>query len=135
MIDGIDTDDETVVIRARAQGLQTACPSCGVLSGRVHSRYVRRLADSPVGGRRVVIELRVRRFRCREHGCTRATFAEQINGLTFHYGRRSSGLQSILRHVALSSFRTATGRVAAAAEPAGQTAVEPPSSDAAEEAH
>ncbi|MFE5873583.1 ISL3 family transposase [Streptomyces roseifaciens] len=88
-------------MRARTQELQAACPGCGVFSGRVHSRYVRRLADSPVGGRRVVIELRVRRFRCRERGCTRATFAEQINGLTFRYGRRSSGLQSVLRHVAL----------------------------------
>lgn len=101
VIEGIDTDDELVLIRARAQEVQAACPSCGVLSGRVHSRYVRRLADSPVGGRPVVIELRVRRFRCRERGCSRATFAEQIDGLTFRYGRRSSGLQSSLRHVAL----------------------------------
>ncbi|GHC72934.1 ISL3 family transposase [Streptomyces cinnamoneus] len=100
-IDSIDTDDESVVIRARAQGLTAACPSCGVLSGRVHSRYVRRLADSPVGGRPVVIVLGVRRFRCRERGCSRATFAEQLDGLTFRYGRRSSGLQSVLRHVAL----------------------------------
>ncbi|MHA7962360.1 transposase family protein [Streptomyces sp. L500] len=52
-LDGIDTDDEPAVIRARAQGLQAACPSCGVLSDYVHSRYVRRLADSPVGGRPV----------------------------------------------------------------------------------
>ncbi|MFI1259236.1 ISL3 family transposase [Streptomyces netropsis] len=101
MIDSIETEHELAVIRARAQGLQAACPSCGVLSSRVHSRYVRRLADSPVGGRRVVIELRVRRFRCREHGCSRATFAEQIDGLTFRYGRRSSGLQSVLRQIAL----------------------------------
>ncbi|MFF4225086.1 transposase family protein [Streptomyces abikoensis] len=52
-LDGIDADDEPAVIRARAQGLQAACPSCGVLSDYVHSRYVRRLADSPVGGRPV----------------------------------------------------------------------------------
>ncbi|MFI1259142.1 ISL3 family transposase [Streptomyces netropsis] len=112
MIDSIDTDDETVLIRAHAQGLQAACPGCGVLSGRVHSRYVRRLADSPVGGRPVVIEVRVRRFRCGESGCSRATFAEQIDGLTFRYGRRSSGLQTVLRHVALMLAGRAGARLA-----------------------
>ncbi|MFI9311109.1 transposase family protein [Streptomyces triculaminicus] len=101
MIEDINTNDDSVVIRAHAHGLEAACPGCGVLSGRVHSGYVRRLADSPVGGRPVAIELRVRRFRCREGACPRATFAEQIDGLTFRYGRRSCGLQAVLRHVAL----------------------------------
>ncbi|WXH43010.1 transposase family protein [Streptomyces netropsis] len=101
VIENIDTDDESVVIRARAHGLQAACPSCGVLSDRVHSRYVRRLADSPVGGRPVVIASHVRRFRCREGTCPRATFAEQISGLTIRHGRRSIGLQKVLRTVGL----------------------------------
>ncbi|WP_257035585.1 transposase family protein [Streptomyces sp. 1222.2] len=35
---------------------RAACPACGTLSARVHSRYVRRLADSAVGGRPVLIE-------------------------------------------------------------------------------
>ncbi|MFD4884426.1 hypothetical protein [Kitasatospora sp. NPDC058402] len=30
---------------------------------------MRRLDDSAAGGRRVVVELRVRRFRCRERAC------------------------------------------------------------------
>ncbi|MEU1566560.1 transposase family protein [Streptomyces mirabilis] len=78
-----------------------ACPGCGVASARVHSRYVRRLADSAVGHRGVVIELGVRRFRCQDSACTRATFVEQIDGLTFRYGRRSAGLQRVLQRLAL----------------------------------
>jgi hypothetical protein len=31
VIDGIDTDDELDLIRARAQEVQAGCPSCGVL--------------------------------------------------------------------------------------------------------
>ncbi|WP_432758533.1 transposase family protein [Streptomyces virginiae] len=73
------------------------CPSCKTVSGRVHSNYVRRLDDASMGGRPVVIELRVRRFRCGEPPCPRATFAEQVPGLTFRYGRRSQGLQTVLR--------------------------------------
>ncbi|MFK0238912.1 transposase family protein [Streptomyces vinaceus] len=38
------------------------CPDCGNGARRVHSRYWRRLADRPVGGREVFVRLRVRRF-------------------------------------------------------------------------
>nr|WP_306948813.1 transposase family protein [Streptomyces sp. B4I13] len=65
---------------------QAACPACGTLSARVHSRYVRRLADGAVGGRPVLIALQVRRFRCGERACEQATFAEQVDGLTFRHG-------------------------------------------------
>ncbi|WP_425315342.1 transposase family protein [Streptomyces viridochromogenes] len=46
-------------MRARTGAEQAACPACGTLSSRVHSRYVRRLADSAVGGRPVLIMLQV----------------------------------------------------------------------------
>jgi len=38
-----------------------SCPDRGAASARVHSRYVRRLADAPVAGRRLEIALQVRR--------------------------------------------------------------------------
>ncbi|WP_246011641.1 transposase family protein [Nocardia mexicana] len=38
------------------------CPGCGTGSGRVHSRYRRRLADAATAGRAMVLVLVVRRF-------------------------------------------------------------------------
>ena len=38
-------------IWARARAEQAACRGCGRFSGRVHSRYERRLADAAIGGR------------------------------------------------------------------------------------
>ncbi|MFF4795227.1 transposase family protein [Streptomyces sp. NPDC001276] len=70
-----------VLVRARASAERAPCPACGTVSARVHSRYVRRLAGTAVGGRPVMIELQVRRFRCRQRSCTQATFAEQVDGL------------------------------------------------------
>ncbi|MFI6361072.1 ISL3 family transposase [Streptomyces sp. NPDC050743] len=88
-------------MRARTAADQAACPASGTVSTRVHSRYVRRLADSAVGGRAVMIELQVRRFRCRQRTCRQATFAEQVDGLTFRHGRRSAGLQAVLERLAV----------------------------------
>ncbi len=56
----------------------------------------------------------VRRFRCLADSCGRATFVEQVDGLTFRHGRRSLGLQSLLRTVALLLAGRAGARLAQA---------------------
>jgi transposase len=58
------SDGDGAVITVRAMEANSSCPSCGVVSGRVHSRYPRRVADLPIAGRRVVLALHARRFRC-----------------------------------------------------------------------
>lgn len=88
-----------VTIHAATTRMGAGCPLCGTSSGRVHSSYVRRLDDTAAGQRRVVVELRVRRFRCRQHACERATFVEQVEGITFRYGRRSQQLQAALQQL------------------------------------
>ncbi|MBP0455112.1 transposase family protein [Kitasatospora sp. RG8] len=71
----------TFPVHAATTGDEAGCPSCGTVSTRTHSSYVRRLDDCAAGRRRVVVELRVRRFRCRERACPRTTFVEQAPGL------------------------------------------------------
>jgi transposase len=61
-----------------------------------------------VGGRRVVIVLAVRRLFCNER-CQRRTFAEQVEGLTVRYGRRTPLLRGLLEQVAVAL----TGRAGA----------------------
>ncbi|WP_329262574.1 ISL3 family transposase [Actinoallomurus sp. NBC_01490] len=89
-------------IQARTRTSQAVCPSCGVLSGRVHSRYERRLSDQAIAGQETVIHLQVLRFLCRNEVCAKKTFAEQVPGLTVRYGRRSIGLGECLRAIALA---------------------------------
>ncbi|MFD8396575.1 hypothetical protein ACFV2N_47295 [Streptomyces sp. NPDC059680] len=54
------------------------------------------LADVAVGGRPVLIGLSMRRLFCDSPGCGRRTFAEQIEGLTARYQRRSPLLQPLV---------------------------------------
>jgi hypothetical protein len=80
VIQDITLADERVVVAARVAAAHATYPECGEASGRVHSGYDRRLADAAVGGRPVVIRLRVRRFRCAAAACPKTTFAEQVAG-------------------------------------------------------
>ena len=87
---------------ARTCASEAICPGCGVVSRRVHSSYRRKLADTASGGQEVLIDLQARRFFCRNEACAKATFAEQVPGLTSRYGRRTCTLQAVLAAVALA---------------------------------
>ena len=100
-----------VTARARAPG--AACPGCGTVSDRVHSRYCRTLADAAIGGRPVAIALAVRRFFCADPGCPRKTFAEQVDGLTTRYARKTPLLAGMLARIAVALAGRAGSRLAA----------------------
>jgi transposase len=76
----LEPDRVVIWIRSRQSG--GACPACGAVSRRVHSRYLRRAADVPLSGRRVDLRVTVRRFRCDAVLCGRQVFSERFaNGV------------------------------------------------------
>lgn len=101
-----------VTMRARARSADADCPYCGSASGRVHGRYIRRLADAAVGGASVVIELLVRRFKCPNPACHAVTFAEQITGLTSPHARYTPLMREQLVSIALALGGRAGARLA-----------------------
>jgi transposase len=114
VVEGVVAAAGLLLVLARASAEAAPCPACGAVSARVHSRYARRLADAAIGGRRVVIRLTVRRFFCGCAGCKRATFAEQVPGLTVRYGRKTALLAGVLRDVGVALAGRAGSRLAAA---------------------
>jgi transposase len=112
IVEGVVVAAGLLLVAARCGAATAACPACGAVSGRVHSRYARRLADAAVGGRRVVIRLTVRRFFCVFPGCGRKTFAEQVTGLTVRYGRKTPLLAGALRDIAVALAGRAACRLA-----------------------
>jgi transposase len=108
-----DTGD-AVVIRACCRAAQARCPACGAMSSRVHAGYARVVADGAAGGRPVLIALSVRRFRCLESSCPKGTFAEQAEGVTVRYRRRSVPLLGMLAGFGLELAGRAAARLAGA---------------------
>jgi len=103
LVDQVRFGEDEIIAIARSRDGTAACPSCGHRSGRVHSRYERRLADLPAHGRRVRIRLVVRRFRCRVPGCARKIFAERFGDAVVQpFARRTARLQIIVHHLGLA---------------------------------
>jgi transposase len=106
-----DTGD-AVVIFASCKAPSACCPRCGQGSSQVHAGYWRLTADGAAGGRPVLIALQVRRFRCRYPGCPAVTFAEQADGVTSRYCRRSVPLTQLLAGLGLELAGRAGARLA-----------------------
>ena len=103
IIEQVRIEDGGVAAVARSRDVGSACPGCGKLSRRVHSRYVRSLSDLPAHGRRVRIALTVRRFRCGNDVCPRVIFAERFgDDIVAPYARRTARLQTIVHHLGLA---------------------------------
>lgn len=109
----VDVNIATVRVDVQCTTAGGACTECGVWSTHVHSSYLRFPADVPSAGRKVVLQLRVRRFRCRNAMCPRRTFVEQISRLTRRYGQPTERLRSTLAALGLALAGRAGARLAA----------------------
>ncbi|MFI7148437.1 ISL3 family transposase [Nonomuraea sp. NPDC050022] len=100
-----------VLVKARTRGRPISCPGCGQPSTRLHGHYRRLLQDLPVGGRQVLIDLTVRRLKCRNVACRIRTFAEPINGLAGRHARNTRLLRRMLERLALALAGRAASRL------------------------
>jgi hypothetical protein len=97
----IDTD--CIFLDVRAAAVSATCPCCGTNSCRIQSRYMRQAADLPIGGRRVVLRVMVRRFWCDAVLCRRRIFAERFgDNVLAPLSRRTGRLETIVHHLGLA---------------------------------
>ena len=101
-----------IEMRLKARRASAMCPRCGISSRKVHSRYIRRLADLPWHGVPVVVQLQTRRFFCIEPGCLQKVFTELLPGTVARYSRRSCRSGEALRWLTLALGGQAGARLA-----------------------
>jgi transposase len=65
-LETIEVQNQTAIVHLHATSSTALCPQCGTPGSRVHSRYVRTIADVAFGGRSLVLKLQVRKWICRE---------------------------------------------------------------------
>ena len=100
-VESVTLGVEHVTLTIRASAETCACPLCGVIARRVHSRYLRKVADLPVAGRQAEMILRARRFFCDESDCPRRVFAERFGAVGRH-ARRTTRLDDVIGCLAIA---------------------------------
>lgn len=92
---------DRVEIYAQSNRSGCRCPDCQEKSTANHSSYQRNLQSLPIDGKRVTIHLIVRKYRCRNPGCGRRIFAEQLPGMTEERSRRTVKARTFLESLLL----------------------------------
>ncbi|EFH88690.1 ISL3 family transposase [Ktedonobacter racemifer] len=110
----VEVNEEAKIITATAKttSKEAHCPVCGHAADRVHSRYVRTLADLPCSGQRVRWLVQVRRFWCENTACSRTIFTERLPVCAPAHARRTVQQAAVLCEVAFALGGKAGSRIA-----------------------
>ena len=102
-VDGVEIGAAKIIVMARPSAKMATCPECGAVSGRIHSRYRRRLIDLPAHGRIVEINVETRRFRCVGTGCRRRIFVQRLgDAVALPSARRTMRMDGIVHRLGLA---------------------------------
>jgi transposase len=82
-------DADVVILVVASTAVSALCPLCHTRSDRIHSRYVRTLADLPWSNAAVRLQLTIHRFVCTTSDCSRRNFAERLPSVAVPYARRT----------------------------------------------
>ena len=102
-IESVSDSADSIILTVRSEVGGVGCPLCGARSRRIHSRYVREVADLPCTGRQVRLRMVTRRFVCEVPHCRRRIFAERFGErVVAARSRRTARLEYIVHHLGLA---------------------------------
>lgn len=110
-LDLLSSEGDTVLLLLSSKTAAADCPLCTRPSRRIHSHYVRTLADLPWNGTPVRLRLTMRRFFCENAGCPRRIFAEQLPVVAARYARRTRRLSEAVELIGLIAGGEAGARL------------------------
>ena len=85
----VDDTTAEMTLRVRSMQISAPCPLCATPARRIHSDYGRTLADLPWAQYRVSLQIRVRKWFCRNRSCPRRIFTERLPTVAAPWARRT----------------------------------------------
>jgi transposase len=85
----VDPPAAQITLLVRSTQATAPCPLCTIPAQRMHSHYERTLADLPWAHYRVRLQLRVRKWFCRNRACRRRIFTERLPTVAAPWARRT----------------------------------------------
>ena len=85
----VDDTAAQITLAVRSTQATAPCPLCTTPAQRIHSHYERTLADLPWAEYHVRLQLRVRKWFCRNRHCRRRIFTERLPTVAAPWARRT----------------------------------------------
>ncbi len=110
-VEVVSQDGKAFKLRISSNQQEAKCPDCNYRSKYVHSYYNRSPLDLPICGWKVQINVRARRFRCKNKNCQRSTFVESFGDWLPRYAHRTTRLKNTQTQVTISLAGEAAARL------------------------
>src|SRR5216683_584772 len=107
----VDHTAAQISLLVRSTQTSVPCPLCATPARRIHSRYTRTLADLPWADYRVRLQLRVRKWFCRNRSCRRRIFTERLPAVAAPWARRTLRLAQRFVDLGMALGGKAGGRL------------------------
>jgi len=95
--------DDVFIVTVHSTRKNPCCPLCGTPAQRFHSRYLRRITDLPSGGKRVCLQVLVRKCFCDVSTCARKIFAERLTPFVEPLARVTARLFQVVQAIGLAT--------------------------------
>src|SRR5205807_4683872 len=107
----VDDTTTQITLRVRSTQATAPCPLCTTPAHHIHSHNQRTLADLPWAQYRVCLQLRVRKWFCRNRSCHRRIFTERLPTVAAPWARRTLRLAQRLMALGVALGGTAGVRL------------------------
>lgn len=101
---------DQICIFAESTQNELACPYCGWISDKVHSRYQRSFQDLPIQGKKVMVMLTNRKMICINPKCKHTTFAEKYDFLEYK-GKKTKRLKVEIINLSLNCSSVTASKI------------------------
>jgi len=98
----VDTAAAQITLSLCSTQTRVPCPLCPIATRRIHSRYARTLADLPWATYRVRLQLRVRKWFCRNRAGRRRICTERLPTVVAPWARRTLRLAQRLADLGMA---------------------------------
>lgn len=106
---GYNVEESRIVFDVSSTKDKNQCPYCGTTSSKVHSVYIRSVADIPVQSYQTLLRIKTKKMFCTNPECTHKTFSESFSFVDPSGRKTKRLLEQILRtSLNLSSIHAAS---------------------------
>src|SRR5947209_14119720 len=102
-ITSVSQTAEAVLVCVTSQRSSSLCPQCAMSSSAIHSSYCRHPRDLPCVGRPIRLVLEVRKFFCRNPGCSRKVFTERLPDFIEASSRLTKRLRTSVQEIGFAT--------------------------------
>ncbi|MCK4258724.1 MAG: transposase [Halanaerobiales bacterium] len=102
---------DEIILHFESTRTEIECPVCGQKVSKITTYFKRTLQDLPLIDKKLILDIKLKKFCCENSSCSRKIISEQVAELALEKNRRTTRLDEKLIRFALTNTAEGTARL------------------------